>query len=337
LIRTGFELPALGWLPMVKVHWEWLWPTGVECRFRLRERRLLEEVVARRRGQVSSIRRRFTVFDAFGLSRVAWEREEPVALTVLPDAGRLRRMPVVQSMASAEGLPHPAGVPEGDRMEIRRYVPGDSARHIMWKAFARNRQLNVRTPERSIDFARKTVAYLVTGDGDEPAAAAARVAIESGALGLDWLFGADGSERPVESLEPALEAIARSGSLPADGGRGGLRAFLAEPTVRAEAHCIVFAPARPGGWTGEALDAGRNFQGRLTFVLGTDGVSRDGSSPLWRRILFEEPREAGTTSEELAELLRTLGSAGWSTVVVDRASGRAHDGGGRQPWMGAVA
>ena len=41
--------------------------------------------------------------------------------------------------------------------------------------------------------------------------AAARVALESEVLGLSWLFGADGTAEPAESLEPALQAIARSG------------------------------------------------------------------------------------------------------------------------------
>lgn len=331
-ILTGFRLPAFARIPLVKIHWRWLYPEGAECRLRVKDGELVEEVVAGRRCQVAAIRRRLTVFDAFGLSRVTWEREESTSLTVLPDVGRLRSTPVVQSMSSAEGLPHPRGAPEGDRMEIRRYVPGDSVRHILWKTYARTRQLNVRIPERSIEVAKKTVAYLLTGPGDEPAAAAARVALETGVFGIDWLFGADGTDQPVDTLEPALDAIARSGSASAaadgtnghrgDGG-GGLKAFLRHPRVQGEVHCVIFAPGRDGTWMEPALAATRNFSGAVSFVLATDGLVRAQPTPLWRRWLFVTDGEPQATTEELSGLLRAVAGAGYPALIVDRKSGKS--------------
>lgn len=224
-------------------------------------------------------------------------------------------------------------------MEIRRYVPGDSVRHILWKTFARTRQLNVRIPEKSIDPGRRTVAYLASGADDEAAAAAARVALESGALGDNWIFGADGSTRPVASLGEALETIARSGSwrdLAAGDGAGaddaatpgaGLAAFLAHPEVRGERHCIVFASARDGAWRRAVLDAGRRFDGSLSFVLATDGIANDEPAPWWRRLLFLLPDVSGTPRHELSKVIASLGSAGWQTTVVDRSDGRSHGGG----------
>ena len=142
----------------------------------------------------------------------------------LGEAARAR----LQALASGEGIAHPAGRPEGDRMEMRRYVPGDSPRHILWKAFARSRPLEVRTPERSVQRARRTLAYLVAGPDDEAAAAAARVALESSALGEAWLFGADGTDAPTDRLDAALRAIARSAGArePAGDPIAGLRRFL---------------------------------------------------------------------------------------------------------------
>jgi len=353
-IRTGFNVPALAKLPLVKIHWQWVQPAGVKSRIRLTGNRLTEEVVATHRCQVTGTRRRFTVHDAFGLSRVAWEREDPGSLTILPNVGGLRNMPVVQSMAAAEGMAHPIGAPEGDRMEIRRYAPGDSMRNIMWKTFARTRQLNVRMPEPSIDRSRKTVAYLIAGPDDEAAAAAARAALEAGALGEQWLFGADGTSDPTSRLDPALEAIARSGSLSSNGdpppfagprsdnGKqtalgqrlrptaaskkppSGLRTFLSHARLEGEVHCIVFAPARPGRWTSEALEAARSYPGAVSFVLGTDGVVRTSPPPLWRRLLFTEEAVAGTPAEELAAVLRILASAGCPALVIDRVSGRSY-------------
>ena len=334
-IRTGFRLPALGRLPLVKVGWRWQRPAGVDCRILHRGGELLEQVVAERRCQVAAVRRRFTVGDAFGLAGVAWEREDPTPLTILPAVGRLRRMPVMQSLAAAEGSHHPAGKPEGDRMEIRPYVPGDSVRHIMWKTYARTRQLNVRIPELSIEIAKKTVAYLLAGPDDEAAAAAARVALETGVFGYHWLFGADGTHEPADSLEPALEAIARSGSVGkvANGhSASGLASFLHNPGVKDEVHCIIFAPCRSGPWTEEALLAARNFQGALSFVLGTDGLVQAREVPLWRRLLFNPEEADGTTTEELSELLRAVAATGCPALVVDRQSGQAWGADRQRMW-----
>ena len=53
-------------------------------------------------------------------------------------------------------------------------------------------------PERAVAQTKRVVAYLATGARDEPAAAAARVALESGALGPGWAFGADGAEEATD-------------------------------------------------------------------------------------------------------------------------------------------
>lgn len=356
-LDTGFSLPALARVPLVKVEWEWISPWGVECRQELRDELrdgvrppvLGETVVARRRCLVPRVERRFTVRCAFGLSRVAWKRSEPAPLRVLPEVGKLRSVEVVQSVSSAEGLPHPSGEPVGDRMEIRRYVPGDSVRHILWKTYARTRTLNVRTPERSVDRSQRTVAYLLTGRGDEPAAAALRVALENGLLGERWIVGCDGVERPVEGeggaseLSDALEAIARSGSWERPAGTATadeLRRFLADPEVFGERHCVVFAPAAglasAEGPDGDAdVDDMRDVLSALgsagmaaSFVLGADGIVRRGPRRLWERwFLEDELDDAGDGAVEasaLDRLLGELGRSGAAVTVVDRATGRAH-------------
>lgn len=325
-IPTGFSLPAFEKIPLVRIHWRWVSPRAVDCRLRPRGGRLLEEAVATRRFLVKEIRRQFEVFDAFGLAGVRWEHTVAEPLMALPEIDRLRQMPVLQSLAATEGIAHPSGAPDGDRMEIRRYAPGDSIRHILWKTYAKTRQLNVRVPERSIHPDEKTVAYLLTGDDDEAAAAAARVALENGVLGPSWLFGADGTPAPVDSLGEALRAIARSGSLPETNGEPGndLITFLRHPRVTGEKSCILFVPARPGPWTETAIAASRHFGGSLSFVLATDGVSRSEPSPLWHRLLYLEAPAEGTPAAELQAASQSLQRAGFTTVLVDRRSGRAH-------------
>lgn len=319
-VQTAFRVSALQRWPLVQVSWEWLAPGGVAVRTRLRETDLTEEVTAECRGLAPAIRRRITVGGAFGLSRISWERETASQLLILPDVGGLRHLPVVPSLAAAEGLPHPAGKPEGDRMEIRRYVPGDSPRHILWKTYARTGQLNVRTPERSIEHTQRTVAYLVAAPGDEPAAAAARVALERGDLGENWLFGVDGSAQTYSESQPALRAIAASVDTRLEGA--GLHTFLEKIHRAGNVSCLVFAPAREGAWIDHVLSAIRGFSGAVSFVLAVDGIDRDPPAP-WRRFLFTEPENPAVPADELTRVLRRLGSAG-SVEVLDRVSGRAY-------------
>ena len=341
--ETGFVLPSLGRLPLVKIQWRFVTPDGLRSRPRWRDGVLVEEVVAERRCHVERVEREIETRDAFGLSRVAWRFGQSGPMVVLPHVGRLGSMPRVQSMSSSEGLPHPSGAPEGDRMEIRRYVPGDPVRHILWKVYARTRQLNVRAPERAVDRSQRMVAYLLTGPGDGAAAAAARMALQNELLGPDWLFAADGFPTPTDDLQQGLLAIAGSGqhrsvsgARPAD----GLRAFLARPEIASEGHCVVFAAAEPGPWVDDTMAAARTFSGVTSFILGTDGVTSGAPRSWWHRLLFVDSgvspssgvspngmRDAATgatTAEDLTTLMTTLNAGRNLVMVVDRKSGRSH-------------
>ena len=122
----------------------------------------------------AGIVRRIEISDAFGLAKVALRATEERAVRSLPSVGALKQMSVVRSIASGEDMPFPGGQPEGERADLRRYVPGDPVRFVLWKVFAKSRQLVVRTPEQAISPARQTYAYVVAAEADEPAAGTAR-------------------------------------------------------------------------------------------------------------------------------------------------------------------
>ncbi len=321
-VETGFSMPGLERIPLVVLRWAWLEPADVEVRLARREGRAHEVVVAARRTQLPHLVRRFAVSDAFGLARLAWTRRDAAPVTILPALGRLRQIPCVHSRAGADGLSHPAGTPEGDRIDIRRYAPGDSSRDILWKVFARTRQLNVRVRERSLERAPRTVAYLLAGPGDEPAAAAARVALETGALGRDWIFGADGTKGSLADLDAALLAIARSGASPP--AEDGLAVFLREISGFGAESCVLFAPAQPGPWTAPALALAARLPGRMSFVLAAERILTPAPrAPLWRRLLYTSPEPSGTSPQELRALLAQLAASSCEAIVVERATGRS--------------
>ncbi len=54
------------------------------------------------------------------------------------------------------------------------------------------------------------VAGAVAAPGDEPSASTARLFLEQGLLGQDFVFAADGAPRPTSSAAEALEQVIRS-------------------------------------------------------------------------------------------------------------------------------
>ena len=285
--QTGFSLPPVGLLPLVRLQWSWRYPDEIDSRVRVtRDGRLEEEIAPRLRCLAKHVTRRFEVSDVLGLCRYSWRARRERECYVLPSIHTLKNLPLLHSLAAEDGMPRQSGEPVGDRMEIRPYVAGDSVRDILWKSYARTRQLNVRQRERSVARGTRILAYLLAGPGDEAAAAVARAALESGAFGDDWQFSADGTETPCAALESALRAVARSRAL--DGPHApGLERFLAAADQRGATHCIIFAAA--GSVSGLADAGGGAFHGRFSLVLATDGMEQAERPPLWRRLLLRPP------------------------------------------------
>src|SRR5690606_23791253 len=209
MLPTGFGAPSFSLFPLVQIGWTWEEPEDVDVTLVKQRMRLREEARLKHRGHVRGVRRRIVVQDAFGLARLAIRQTDPVELTVLPHAGKLGEAPLLVSLSGGDERPHPMGIDDGDRVELRRYVPGDPARFIHWKVFGRTRRLMVRMPERALSPARRTVAYQVAGPDDDASAAAARVAIETGTFGSDFRFGADGSGGDTGRVDEAVEMIVR--------------------------------------------------------------------------------------------------------------------------------
>jgi len=327
-LPTGFALPGLFLLPFVQVFWEWAGGTA-QLELNREGFRIAEDALLYERGHLRVIERRIVVRDVFGLAKVAFRHRTDERLTVLPSAGLLKQMPILVSMSGGDDLPHPMGVEDGDRVELRRYAPGDPARFIHWKVYGRTRKLVVRKPERALTRARRVVSYLVAGPGDEASAGAARVAIErvlsSGELGAEWIFGADGSQGEARDVTGALERVVRSADVRASegGGAAGLSTFVARAEEKGPASLVLFVPAEPGPWVERAIAVLRARASRSKVVIGVDGVELRPPRAFWARALFRAPAPARASSAEaLEEVVQRLKGHCSEIVVVDRSSGR---------------
>ncbi len=340
--RTGFVLGAPWFVPFLRVGWAW---TSPRARVKLTRRglKIHEEVIPVKRTLAEEIRRRFEVGDTFGFTRISFERVEQRTLRFLPTTGRLKQMRVLQSLAAGDQISHPDGPAGGERADMRHYVAGDPIRFILWKVFARSREVVIRTPERAIGPSRQTVAYVVTAPDDEPAAGAARVAVDAGALGGDWVLGADGCDGYAEDLRSAHELLSRSGDAPEPVGGTGLADFLQTATPGGMGRALVFVPGRPGPWIDRVkASLGKMNVGDVEIVVCTDGVDRSkGGAGRVRRMLFSPKPppgpEAGVgpaRSEEVQEVVRRLGGGRVRVIVLDRMAGQVFSA-AHQTAMGA--
>jgi hypothetical protein len=323
---TGFSLPSLWYLPMIRARWSWTHPEA-DVHTVARSGRLEEHVTPVRRGLEETIVRRVEIGDAFALTKIAFPYRETRSVRAVPNTGALERIRLSRSIAAGEDTYDPEGAAEGERIDLREYAPGDPIRFILWKVFAKTRQLVVRTPERAISPARRAFAYVVAGHGDEPAAGVARKAVETGALGASFVVGADGVPDDARTADEALELLARSGSTNAEGA-SGLAAFLRRAAPGPATRALVFVPAFDGPWRTQLLAAARSrSRSGLHVVVCTDGLDRTRSRSLVKRLAFGSPRHRDKPKlHEVEALVRALAQAGAEVVLVDRARGRVYAG-----------
>jgi hypothetical protein len=327
--RTGAILPSLRWMPLVHVDLHWTQPDA-EVGFDMVDGQAWERVRPWRRADVRQVVRRVTISDVFGFCQIRLHRRTNAAVVVLPSAGMLGRMRVLHAMSAGSDLSHPTGPPQGDAIDLRPYAPGDPVRKVLWKVFARSRKLVVRTPERAVSPVRQTLAFMVSGPEDESSAGAARAAVETGALGDEWILGADGSTATTSDVDDALRLLARSANTAATGHGAQLAPFLAGSPTEGR-RIILFAPSRPGPWLQKAVAAVRNCSGDVEFVVAFDALDRSDEDPRWKRWLFASQAgssagssQGSTRLDELRQVARALMDAGADVTLVDRQQARVY-------------
>ncbi len=333
--ETGGQLPALRWVPFVHVDMSWVEPAGEVSLDRV-DGVLRERVMPVRRAETRRVIRQVEVSDIFGFARMRLRRTYAASLVVLPSAGVLGRVRVLRAMAGGQDLSHPDGPTAGDPIDLRRYAPGDPVRMVLWKVFARNRKLVVRTPERALSPVQQTLAYMVAGPDDESSAGAARAALETGALGDEWVLGADGSAGTTSEIDEALHMLARSASGAGTATEAAQLAPFLATSGADERRLVLFAPARRGAWLQRAVAACERTRGEVEFIIAYDAIDRAAEDSRWKRWVLSgaatSPAARGGASasvarlDELREVIEALSNAGASVTLVDRTQGRTYAG-----------
>jgi hypothetical protein len=323
--RTGFRFRWLAYWPLVEARMVWDEPEEVEVKLDASSRWAEEIVRPRQRGRHARVIRRFTIEDVFGLCSFSFRVTYVHSVRVLP-ATAVAGAEIATAQSYGDAFSHPTGRAEGDLIEMRGYGPGDPMRFILWKTFARTRRLLVRMPERSVAPKPITVSFMVAGPGDEPTAATARLYLEKKLFGPDFVFSADGAEKPTSEVYEALEQIVdsvRARSRSAE----GIEALAAQVDPARLASCVVFAPPVDGAWRERVSAFARKLPTPPTIVIGVDATDEeDLKQPalrrrvhhwLWRRDDDTPPLSAA----RLTALRAALEAEGLRVQVLHRGTG----------------
>ena len=307
------------WLPpLIEASTSILNPPDLDCEWKRNAYKEREEwLTADRRCLLEEnfrLLRRVIVKDVLGFCSLDWEQQEPISLVVMPKPLPLQSQSLIRSRFTGDDTPDPKGEPKGDRVDMRRYTPGDPPRMLLWKVYARTGKLMVRVPEAAITTAPRTCAYLVAGSGDESLASVARTVVEANLLGQGWWFGADGSEKSVDKQEQALQLIARSGNPGVKTGQG-LGAFLKKASSEGFGSCLVLVPPHSGDWV-ERVAASISRSPIAVTLLTVGSAAPKEQEPKWRRWVFYDETRKTDPSELLARLNSSM-VTDWLTFEPD--------------------
>lgn len=327
--ETTFRAPRLRFVAIVEVEHAWAEPAGVQVRLVKDGPHWAEYVTPYERGRFTSVARRFTVQDVFGFARVRFNRRWQTTLRIQPVPGRADLTLAIRR-ATDDGYSHPSGQPLGELVEMRRYAAGDPVRHILWKVFARSRKLMVREPERAIAPKPAMVGFFVAGRNDEPSASTARLFLEEGLLGADFVFAAEGSHRPTSNVTEAVEQVIESAAH-RDSGAESLGPLLKSVDRGRLDNLVVFAPATDGAWVDKLLAATRRLPMPPTVVMTVDGSLERRPKKTLSRLFFRRPREEAPIGEVPAVYDR-LRQAGVELRVIHKQTGAAIDQNGIEAW-----
>ncbi|MFO0746376.1 MAG: DUF58 domain-containing protein [Myxococcota bacterium] len=323
--QTAFLCPRLPWVPLVQVGLDWDEPDAVDVETRADGSAWVETVTPRERGRFESIVRRFTLRDVFGFAEVRFTRRWVSPLRIQPVPGRADLTLAIRR-ATDDGYSHPSGQPLGELVEMRRYAHGDPVRHILWKVYARSRRLMVREPERAIAPKPAMVGFFVAGRGDEASASTARLFLEQGLLGHDFVFAAEGAARPTSKVGEAIEQVIESRAF-RDSGADSLAPLLRSVDRGRLDNLVVFAPGADGVWVEKLVAASRRLPMPPMVVMTIDGQIEAKKGSRLSRLLFA-PKDDVANRRALREvpvIHDRLRQAGMELRVIHRASGARLD------------
>ncbi|UCF67264.1 MAG: DUF58 domain-containing protein [Acidobacteriota bacterium] len=319
-MMTGLTLRRRRWPLVAPPSLRWSAPAAA-AEWTASDGELAERVRLNERGLHGELERVCWLEDVFGLWRFTMRRRQARPVLSLPNTGRLTAADIAACLAYGDLLPHPYGRPIGDRSDFRTYNRSDPARLILWKVYARTRELMVRIPETARSPQQQPLVYLVAGPNDNAAAGLARLLMESGILGPGARLAADGTSTPVSEAPAVREAIAISRQHRQRSGHD-LATSLADPGVAPDDPVVIVCPAIDRDWHPLVLRELGADPGRFVVLAAGDAAQFRPPQTRWQRWLFHAVPERRASEAQMIRALRPVVASGCRAALADRRSGR---------------
>lgn len=282
------------------------------------------------RGRFSALHRRMTVEDIFGITRVSFVMKQCAEIEIKPEKTHFEQMLFMTSSSGLEGYSHPNGDPKGDLVEMRRYQAGDPLRLVLWKVYARSRQLVVRTPEPTITQQSELFVYFISGKEDESSAAVARALLAANDMeGSNLIFSAAGSKRIAKNLNEGVSDLIDSAAMRTTGCDLTAIAPFVDKNLLSRTFLLV--PNVLGHWFDEVKRFVEQYRIRPTFIVSLDSRAARAKHDKvrgWKRLfcVTREEERALASLDEVYRVLRPLGDV----RTIDIATGATREERGKE-------
>lgn len=241
------------------------------------KRQLVDSVYFPHRGLWNLSHLELTIADAFGLTRLRWNHKISEQFEISAKPVSIEPLPLVISSAQAGDQLNQNVERAGDLYDIKAYDPSDGTKHILWKTYARSRQLVVRRPEQAVIPEGEVALYLIAEkEDDDLAAALLDYAKQLNERNIVTFFSTDGlAGEIVERLDKINTSINESVWYRAVGSGSELEVYLENLIAKKNniREILVFAKA-----TAQVANRLVNASHRYQIIISTSIFAEDNSS-----------------------------------------------------------
>lgn len=157
-------------------------------------------VIFPHRGVWEAEKIRFELSDRLGLSSFLWEIHESRSFKIFPPSRADSSLPILTSSNKSGDLISDIDERRGEPFDLKPYHPADGAKKIVWKVYAKTRNLLSRHPEAAMTPEGQLVIFVLAGKREDFVCSAALAYINKVAdLGVDVLVGCEGWSKMTES------------------------------------------------------------------------------------------------------------------------------------------
>ncbi len=252
-------------------------------------RRLSDSLLFPHRGVWHLTGLQFHLEDFLGFTSLTWDLPLSLSIEVSAPLLTIRPLPIVASSATAGDDISLAHERTGELFDMKPYDPSEGASRILWKTFARSRQLFVRRPEPALLPEGEVAVFVVANRSEDYVVGACRSFLEQLRENqIVILLGTDSAAAPaVLSERDEMHHLLNTDVWSDSAGTGVsfplyLEALLAKRQFLNRV--VVFAPEGRSDWSAPVMDAAAARNIKLSVAAVPETFSMGGRALFNRKL-----------------------------------------------------